>query len=234
MPRKPERLWDHRRENKNKRADISWSTKLETYFKEIGEKSICYAGLHRKCNKQFTRWKACIDIPTIVLSTISGSLALASKSLFGSEHTQTVTIGVGITGIAVAALSVVGNYFEWSNRAAQHRVSVSQYARLERTIRQELCLPRHERMAAVHMLEHINVALDQISEIAPPIPKKILKNSKSKYDTITLPDEISGGSKIVTYEQADWHAEQQRRKDLEAAFAQEAQEEYDVHDVVSA
>jgi hypothetical protein len=184
--------------------DIKWSSNLENYFKEIAEKSFCYAYLHKKAEASYAYYRNFIDLPVIILSTALGTLSIGSKSLFGDNEASATKI-VGAGSIFVGIISTIGTYFQFSKRSECHRLTYIQYSKLYRFLQIELSLPVIERMRAVDLLKLTRENYERLQEISPLIPYKILEefknkfNNKTEYINISKPSECNGLEEVKVY-----------------------------------
>lgn len=185
--------------------DIKWSSNLEHYFKELGEKSYCYAYLHKKAEGVFSYYRNFIDLPVIVLSTIAGTLSIGGKSFWGQENEQQGNLAIGIISLGVGVMNTIGAYFGFSKRAEAHRISHIQYNKLYRFLQIELSLPVEERMRANDLLKVSRDSYERLQEVAPLIPYKILEdfkkrfNENDKYADISKPSECNGLERVEIY-----------------------------------
>lgn len=181
--------------------DIKWSSVLEGFFKDMGEKAFCYGYLHKKCEAKYSNKRNFIDLPVIVLSTVAGTLSIGNSSIFGEENEKIANMGIGVLSLFVSVLNTVGTYFSFAKRAEAHRQSSIQYQKLYRFLDIELSLPRKERMRPTDMLKTCRDNYERLSEVSPLIPYDILKSFKRrfrKYD-VAKPSEANGLEKIDIY-----------------------------------
>lgn len=183
--------------------NIAWSKHLEHYFKEMGEKSFCYAYLHKKAEATYSYYSNFIDLPVIVLSTALGTLSIGGETLFG-EDDKTASIFVGSGSIFVGILSTIGTYFGFSKRAETHRITHIQYSKLYRFLQVELSLPVNERMRAGDLLKISRDNYERLQEIAPILPNKIIQEFKKTYDNekyadVSKPSECNGIERVRIY-----------------------------------
>jgi len=82
--------------------NIEWSSVLEGFFKDMGEKSYCYGILHKNCEAKYAGKRNFIDLPVIVLSTIAGTLSISNTAIFGPEHAKCADIGIGVVSLTVS------------------------------------------------------------------------------------------------------------------------------------
>jgi hypothetical protein len=194
---------------------IEWSSRLESFFKDMGEKSFAYSYLHKKSEAVFTKRAMRIDLPVIVLSTIAGTLSIGSGSVFPPEYEHIGSACIGSLSLFVGVLNTVGTYFEFNKRAENHRLSHIQYSKLYRFLDVELSLPRHERMSPKDLLKLATDQYERLQEIAPLIPNHIIKNFNKKFKTYTniaKPSEVNGLESISIYVPEKIEREQEEKK----------------------
>ena len=181
--------------------NIKWSSVLEGFFKDMGEKSFCYGYLHKKCEAKYAGKRNFIDLPVIVLSTIAGTLSIGNSSIFGEENEGIASTGIGVLSLFVSVLNTVGTYFSFAKRAEAHRQSSIQYEKLFRFLDIELSLPRVERMSPADLLKVSRDTYERLAEVSPIIPKDILKDFKKKFRkyNVSKPSEANGLETIDVY-----------------------------------
>lgn len=186
---------------------ITWTVELEKFFKNSGEKALCLSSLHKHSEKVYAYRRTFIDLPVIVLSTAAGSLSIGSSSIFGEENEKLASLGIGVLSLVVGITNTVGSYFSWGKRSETHRISHIEYAKLSRFLRLELTLPRSERMKPAELLKLVRSDWERLAEIAPIVPKKVIKEFKTRYrrkrSSICLPDELNGLDPIIIFNQLD-------------------------------
>lgn len=181
--------------------NIKWSSVLEGFFKDMGEKSFCYGYLHKKCEAKYAGKRNFIDLPVIVLSTVAGTLSIGNSSIFGDENESVASTGIGVLSLFVSVLNTVGTYFSFAKRAEAHRQSSIQYEKLFRFLDIELSLPRVERMSPADLLKVSRDTYERLAEVSPIIPKDILKDFKKKFKkyNVSKPSEANGLETIDVY-----------------------------------
>jgi hypothetical protein len=181
-------------------GQVSWNTSLEKYFAETGEKANCLSWVHKRAEEVYSHRRTFVDIPVIVISSLTGFLSASSTSLFEGEEKMS-SILLGIASLVVSVLNTVGTYFGWAKRAEAHRLSSIQYARLYRFLAIELGLPREERMTPTDLLKYTKDAYDRLQEVSPLIPPKIAAEFRKKFEKLSLakPSELNGLEKINVF-----------------------------------
>jgi len=107
---------------------INWNSQLETILSQEGERALCYAWLHTHAQKKYTKLNTYITLPTITMSTLAGSAAIGSSSIFGNIP-QASNYIIGGISLSVALLNTVSSFFGWAKRSESHRLSCSRVTR---------------------------------------------------------------------------------------------------------
>lgn len=183
---------------------IHWNSRLEKYFSDTGERANAYAWCHKQAEALYSKRTVFIDIPVIVLSTVTGSLSVGSQSLFGESPSAPVAIGAVV--LFTSILATVSSYFSWSRRAEAHKQASLSWAKLYRFLEVELALPREERLSAQDLLKFVRTETDTLMEKSPLIPRPIINIFRERFkdtkDTIAHPNECNGLHNIVVYSSA--------------------------------
>ena len=180
---------------------VTWNDTLETYFAETGEKANCLAWVHKRAEEIYSHRRTFIDLPVIVISSVTGFLSASAPSLFVGQE-QLSSILLGVASLFVSVLNTTGTYFGWAKRAEAHRLSAIQYARLYRFLAIELGLPRDERMTPTDLLKYTKDSYDRLQEVSPLIPPELISEFKKKFGKnaeIRKPEELNGLEKITIY-----------------------------------
>lgn len=187
--------------------NIQWGCHIENYLKDIGEKCYGYSILHKKSEDRFNFYSVFIDIPSIVLSTIAGTLSIGSNSMFipGSTEEQYFSYGVGVLSLTVGVVQTINSYFSWNKRTENHRLSSLNYGKLYRFISIELSLPRDERIACYDLMKVVRESYERLAEMSPLIPYAVIDDFKkcyinsNKYTNISKPSECNGLESIEIF-----------------------------------
>lgn len=183
-------------------GQVSWNANLEKYFADTGEKANCLAWVHKRAEELYSHRRTFIDLPVIMISSITGFLSASSTSLFEGQE-KLSSISLGIASLLVSVINTIGTYFSWAKRAEAHRLSAIQYARLYRFLAIELNLPREERMTPTDLLKYTKDAYDRLQEVSPLIPPELVAEFRKKFgkDTeLSKPEELNGLDKIKVYD----------------------------------
>jgi len=180
---------------------ISWNSRLEDYFASTGEKAHCLSWLHKRAEALYSFRRNFIDLPVIVISSMTGFLSVGSSTMFEGQEKWS-SIALGIASLFVGVLNTTGSYFGWSKRAEGHRIASIQYAKLYRFLQIEMSLPREERMTPQALLKSTRDQYDRMQEISPLLPPEIIKEFQQKFKNeheISKPEEANGLEKIAVW-----------------------------------
>ena len=182
-------------------GNVSWNDNLEKYFADTGEKANCLAWVHKRAEEIYSHRQTFIDLPVIVISSLTGFLSASSTNLFeGQEKLSSILLGVA--SLLVSMINTIGTKFAWGQRGTAHRLSAIQYARLHRFLAIEMNLPREERMTPTDLLKYTKDAYDRLQEVSPLIPPELINEFRKKFGgikDISKPEELNGIDKIVVY-----------------------------------
>lgn len=182
-------------------GEVTWNERLEEYFVEQGEQAHGLSLLHKQAEALYSHRKTFIEIPVIVVSSVTGFLSVGSTSMFAGEE-MTSSVVLGVCSLLVSVFQTVGTYFGWARRAEGHRLSSIQYARLHRFLKIEMSLPRDQRQTPGELLKYVRDATDRLQEISPLVPDTVIADYKKKYakiQDISHPPETNGLEKIEVF-----------------------------------
>jgi len=163
---------------------VNWNGQLETILSQEGERALCFGWLHDKAQKKYSDLNTYITLPTITMSTLAGSAAIGSSSIF-ADIPDIANYVIGGISLSVALLNTVSSFFGWAKRSEAHRLSAIAYSKVHRFMMIELALPRTERMAAKDMLKVCRDQLDRLQETAPQIPDDVIHMFQIKFSDTT-------------------------------------------------
>jgi len=150
-----------------------WSPGLEEVLRKEGEEAESHFWLHNRSSVISTRNNDIINIPSIVLQTLTGFL-----SATGGLVPPLVLGGISVfTGV----LSTLLSYYKFSAKAEAHRMSAQLYLKIYKKIEIELSLPPEQRIAPLKLLEEVRDKLARVSEVAPDVPQVIIAEYKKQF-----------------------------------------------------
>jgi hypothetical protein len=182
-------------------SEVTWNERLEDYFVEQGEQAHGLSLLHKQAEALYAQKKTFIEIPVIVISSVTGFLSVGSTSMFAGQE-MVSSISLGVLSLMVSVFQTVGTYFGWARRAEGHKLSSIQYARLHRFLKIEMSLPRDQRQTPGDLLKYVRDAIDRLQEISPLVPASVIADYKRKYERVTdisHPPETNGLEKIEVF-----------------------------------
>jgi hypothetical protein len=180
---------------------IRWTPMLEDYFASTGEKAHCLSWVHKRAEELYSKRRTYIDLPVIILSSVTGFLSVGTNSLFNG-HQELASVFLGGMSLLVSVLNTTGSYFGWAKRTEGHRISSIHYAKLYRFLSVEMSLPREERMSPHDLLKYVKDQYDRLAEVSPLLPQPVIKLFQEKFadeTEISKPEEANGLEKIVVF-----------------------------------
>lgn len=174
-------------------SNIEWNPGLEEVLRKEGEEGANFFWLHNRASVQATWNNDIINIPSIILQTVTGFLS-ATGGLVPPLVLGSISVFTGV-------LSTLLSYYKFSARAEAHRMCAQLYLKIYKKIEIELSLPQEQRMPAEKLLEEIREKMARVGEVAPDIPESVLKEYKIKFkDGETKKPIIANGiDKIVVF-----------------------------------
>ena len=94
----------------------AWSRELEELLALWADKALCYRWLHDLAEKKFTRLNQTIQIPVIILSTVTGALNVGISSVFPESMKQYANISLGGVSLVTGIISTIGNFLRYAQR----------------------------------------------------------------------------------------------------------------------
>ena len=168
-----------------------WNTDLEQVVKREGEQSQSLYWMHNASRNWAISRNDLLQIPAIIIASVTGFLSATSSLV--------PPVGIGALSLLVGILGTINSYFKFSQRSESHKIAAQMYLKLYKTIEVELALPAHQRANAAVLLKHLRYTMNRISEIAPPIPPKIINkfNKTFKATSVSIPI-IANGIDVIS------------------------------------
>jgi hypothetical protein len=170
-----------------------WSDGLEEVLRKEGEESESLFWLHNKASVSATRTNDLINIPSIILQTVTGFLSATGGVV--------PPLALGAVSVFTGVLSTILSYYKFSARAEAHRMCSQLYLKIYKKIEIELSLPIGQRIPPVKLLNDVRDKLARISEVAPDIPDSIITLYKKNFkdNDANKPIIANGLDKIKVY-----------------------------------
>ena len=180
-----------------------WSDEIEELLSEWGEVSICYAYLHNYGQRKYKRKYHHLQIPIIILSTLTGTANFATDSYVPTDYKQGFSAGVGSLNIFCGILGTLLSFLRYSEIYEGHRIAALAWGKLSRNIEIELSLQDAKRKPCRDFLKICRSEYDNLLESSPNIDLDIIsmfnKKFDGKYDSIRRPIICNGLREIKPY-----------------------------------
>ena len=162
----------------HERTPIHWSSGLEKVVKAEGEKALVYSYLHGSSQVVCSWYANALQIPVIILSTLSGTASVGTDLYGGWGYAPVI---IGLISILCGVLNTLNSYFAYSKRAEGHRIASLHFAKVHNFILIELALPRTERMAADDLLKVVREQSERLQETSPQLPRSAIAEFKERF-----------------------------------------------------
>jgi hypothetical protein len=174
---------------------VEWSDGIELILKKEAETCQSYFWLHNRASRIASRNNDAIQIPAIILQTVTGFLSATSNLV--------PPIALGAVSIFTGILSTVLSYYKFSAKAESNRLVAALYLKIYKNLEVELSLPPEQRMSPTKLLIDVKDKLDRISEIAPEIPDNVIALYKKQFadNNISKPIIANGLDAVVIYKE---------------------------------
>lgn len=171
---------------------IHYTDALENLLKATAEECLALRWAHDESQRWTSSWDARFQIPSIILSFLSGTGAVGGTQLLPFDGGM---ILVGFISVFVGILGSVQSYLGYARKAEAHRIAALNFERLHRDISIELALPRSERKPADKLLESLRTDIEALSETAPLLPEAVIRKFKTRFTQLgdfNLPPSLNG------------------------------------------
>jgi hypothetical protein len=181
------------KEEDETRNSPQWNDALENVVKKEGEQSQALYLLHHMSHIWTSKCNDYIQIPSIVLASVTGFLSATSSVL--------PPIAIGAMSLSVGVLNTIISYYKFAQKAESHRITSLMYMKAYKSIESELALPVYQRVNAAKLLNDLRDTMSKISDIAPPIPTSIIDQYKrsNKDHSVSQPIITNGLEPIVVF-----------------------------------
>ena len=180
-----------------------WSDEIEELLSEWGEISMCYAYLHNYSTRKYKKKYQNLQIPIIVLSTLTGVGNFAVDSYIPVDYQHGFTAVVGGFNIFCGILGTLGSFLKYAETFEGHRISALAWSKLGRAIEIELSLHDLKRKPCRDFLKVCRAEYDNLLESSPNIDLDIIsmfnKKFNDKYPDVRKPIICNGLKAIKPY-----------------------------------
>ena len=122
-----------------------WSEEIEELLSEWAEVSMCYSYLHNYSTRKYKKKYHHLQIPIIVLSTLTGTANFATDSYVPKDFQHGFSAGVGALNLFCGILGTLLAFLKYAEIYEGHRISALAWSKLSRTIEIELSLQIKKR-----------------------------------------------------------------------------------------
>lgn len=182
-----------------------WSDEIEELLSEWCEISMCYAYLHNYSQRKYKAKYHHLQIPIIVLSTLTGTANFAVDSYIPKDYQSGFSAGVGSLNIFCGILGTLLSFLRYSEIYEGHRLSALAWSKLGRAIEIELSLQDKKRKPCRDFLKVCRSEYDNLLESSPNIDLDIIqmfnKKFNDKYPDVARPLVCNGLKAIKPYKQ---------------------------------
>jgi hypothetical protein len=166
--------------------NVEWCEGIETVLKKEGEQAESLFILHSNASKLSNKCNDYIQIPSIILQTMTGFLSATGGLV--------PPLALGAISVFTGILSTLLSYYKFSAKAEGHRLCSQLYMKIYKHLEIELSLPVEQRTNPIKLLTDIRDKLSKISEVAPELPQSVIDNYRVKFkDTKTSKPLIANG-----------------------------------------
>jgi len=160
---------------------IEWSYENEELIAEWCDIAQCYKWLNAETYKHYKTIDNYMTLPCIVISTVNGSMVFGIPNI-PQQYQSTVPIIFGCISIFVAVLTILQQYYRFSELKENHRIMSVEWDKLARNINIELSKPPAERVDAKHFIKFSRVMFERLIENTYMIPESIVERFKNMLD----------------------------------------------------
>jgi hypothetical protein len=151
-----------------------WSDADEDLLKEWAEHAICFHWLHEQSYKKFNNIYTYINIPIIIISTITGTANFAQSKINDNLLRDLMSMIIGVFSITAGILATSLSFFKIGERKESHNNCAKLWDKLHRNIQMELAKPAKERINKKTMMELTKKEYDRLIDDSPLIPEEII------------------------------------------------------------
>ena len=115
-----------------------WSDEIENLLSEWSEIAQCYAWLHNYSQRKYKAKYHHLQIPVIILSTLTGTANFAIDSYVPIDYQSGFSAGVGSLNLFCGILGTLLAFLKYAELYENHRLSAISWSKLSRNIEIEL------------------------------------------------------------------------------------------------
>ncbi len=204
-----------------------WSEEIEDLLSEWGEIAMCYGYLHNYSTRKYKKKYHHLQIPIIVLSTLTGTANFAADSYVPVDYKQGFSAGVGTLNIVAGIMGTLMSFLRYSEIYEGHRIAALAWSKLSRAIEIELSLHDKKRKPCRDFLKVCRAEYDNLLESSPTIDLDIIqmfnKKFNDKYPNVRKPIICNGLKEIKPF--IEHTVEKKEEKEIEIKIEPEPEPE---------
>ena len=158
-----------------------WSDEIEDLLAEWSEVAQCYAWLHNFSQRKYKKKYHHLQIPVIVLSTLTGTANFATDSYVPTEYQNGFSAAVGSLNIFCGILGTLLAFLKYAEIYEGHRISALAWSKLSRNIEIELSLHDLKRKPCRDYLKVCRAEYDNLLESSPNIDLDVIQLFNKKF-----------------------------------------------------
>lgn len=159
----------------------------------------CNKWMYMRAHQKYAKYNMWFTIPSIVLSTISGTASFAQTGMTGVMRDYS-PIAIGTVNITVGIINTIQQFFKISQLQESHRVACIAWDKFARNIKIELAKKPEERTDAGTFFKQMRNEYDRLMESCPTIPNRVIREfikeiagpkgseQREKYDELIKPE----------------------------------------------
>ena len=180
-----------------------WSDEIEELLSEWCEVAMCYSYLHNISQRKYKKKYHHLQIPIIILSTLTGTANFATDSYVPQDLRQGFSAGVGSLNIFCGILGTLLSFLRYSEIYEGHRIAALAWSKLGRNIEIELSLQDKKRKPCRDFLKVCRAEYDNLLESSPSVDLDIIgvfnKKFNDKYPNVRKPIICNGLKEIKPF-----------------------------------
>ncbi len=158
-----------------------WSPEVEKLLSDWGEIAMCFSWLHNYSQRKYKKKYQRVQIPIIVLSTLTGTGNFAD-SYVPEGFKQGFSAVLGSLNIFTGILGTLLTFLRYSEIYESHRMCALGWSKLGRSIEIELSLHDNKRKKCRDFLKVARAEYDNLLESSPIIDMDIIRYFNSKFE----------------------------------------------------
>ena len=208
-----------------------WSEEIEELLSEWGEVAMCYAYLHNFGQRKYKKKYHHLQIPIIILSTLTGTANFATDSYVPEGFKHGFSAGVGSLNLFCGILGTLLSFLRYSEIYEGHRIAALAWSKLSRNIEIELSLQDIKRKPCRDFLKICRSEYDNLLESSPNIDLDIIRDFNRKfnddYPDVRKPVICNGLKEIKPYKLDQVKEVEKEKVDPEGPVIREEEEDED-------